>query len=102
MFRTLIFVLMLALTACVKVTETKPSYVERQLDMSVSYRMCPTVGMAFDVAVNGIVDPSCKDYTLLAPRVRGYDTQLGIRFTIIEIGPPGNEVYVYYPRYIWQ
>lgn len=72
---------------------THPSYVERQLNTTLTPLMCPTVGMAMDIVQNSEVHPSCGYFSILAPRVRSEVEVHGRRYTVMEIGPPGNERY---------
>jgi len=74
----------------------RPSRVERQLDTKWAPLMCPTVWMALDILYNGEIHPSCRYYSVLAPRVRGYVYHYRW-YTLMEIGPPGNERYWYEP-----
>jgi hypothetical protein len=73
--------------------KVSPSYVEQQLDTSVAHLMCPTVWMAQDAYLNGIFDPSCDYYDILAPRIKSYFKAGGRTYTIMQIGPPGNQRY---------
>lgn len=70
-----------------------PSYVEQQLDTSVAHLMCPTVWMAQDAYINRIVHQDCDFYDILAPRIKSYFRHDDVFYTIMKIGPPGNERY---------
>ncbi len=94
------------LTGCVyergMTTTSYHSYVEEQLDTTLAPLMCPTVGKAMNIVQNDDIDPSCGYFSIVAPRVRSEVEVHGRRYTVMEIGPPGNERYWLERGHIYQ
>ena len=95
--RGYIIALFLALLPGMASAEIKvsPSYVERQLGPGTDRVMCTSVGLAMDAMQLQRKLPGCGDFKIHAPCVRGYEKVNGVTYSIIAIGPPGNQRFWY-------
>ncbi len=95
--RGYIVALFLALLPGMASAEIKvsPSYVERQLDMTRAPLMCTTTDLALDSLLEQRKLHGCEFYTILTPCVRGYEQIGRVWFSVMAIGPPGNQRFWY-------